>query len=75
MVERMKHPRINVDPNVMFGKPVIRGTRIPVDLVLQRLRFHGTFVGVLEEYPDLTSDDLKAAVHYATAHLPGQLAA
>ena len=57
-------PRIVVDQTVRFGKPVIEGTRVPVDLVLGKLAGGMTMEVVAEEY-DLTREDILAALAYA----------
>ena len=49
----------------MIGKPVIRGTRIPVELILRKLSEGATEKELLEAYPRLTSDDIRAAIGYA----------
>ena len=56
--------RISVDPNVCFGKPCIRGTRIWVSLILDFLANKMTIEEILEEYPQLTADDIYAAIAY-----------
>ena len=56
--------RISIDPNVCFGKPCIRGTRIWVSLILDFLANGMTTEEVLEEYPQLTIEDLRAAIAY-----------
>ncbi|RJP77092.1 MAG: DUF433 domain-containing protein [Candidatus Zixiibacteriota bacterium] len=56
--------RISVDPNICFGKPCIRGTRIWVSLVLDFLADGMTFQEVLDEYPQLTEEDIRAAIAY-----------
>ncbi len=57
--------RIVIDPKIMAGKPVIKGTRITVDLVL-RLLAQGQMVNdILENYPHLKKDDILAAIEYA----------
>jgi len=53
--------RIEINPNVMCGKPVIRGTRIPVELVLRKLAAGILPEGILTDYPHLTLDDVRAA--------------
>jgi uncharacterized protein (DUF433 family) len=55
------HPRIVSDPGVMFGKPVIRGTRIPVETILRRLGAGDDVDQVLADYPRLTIEDVRAA--------------
>ncbi len=57
--------RIEVNPNVMMGKPVIRGTRIPVELVLRKLADGATEADLLDAYPRLTPEDIRAALAYA----------
>jgi uncharacterized protein (DUF433 family) len=59
------HERIEVNPKVMLGKPVIRGTRIPVELLLRKMGEGYTEDELLEAYPRLTPEDLRAAVAYA----------
>jgi uncharacterized protein (DUF433 family) len=56
--------RISVDPNVCFGKPCIRGTRIWVSLILDFLANGMTMDEVLKEYPQLTKEDIQAAIAY-----------
>ncbi len=57
--------RIEIDPNVMMGKPVIRGTRIAVELILRKLSEGATQDDLLDAYPRLTADDIQAAIRYA----------
>lgn len=59
-----EHPRISVDPRVMVGKPCIKGTRIPVDLVLRHVAHRG-IPEVLAGYPGLTEEDVRAAIAFA----------
>jgi uncharacterized protein (DUF433 family) len=54
--------RIEVDPKVMMGKPVIRGTRIPVELLLRKLEAGTSEADLLDAYPRLTRDDIHAAL-------------
>jgi uncharacterized protein (DUF433 family) len=56
--------RITIDPNVCFGKPTIRGTRIWVSLILDFLANGMTIDEVLVEYPQLTHEDILAAIAY-----------
>jgi len=56
--------RISVDPNICFGKPCIRGTRIWVSLILDFLANGMSKDEILKEYPQLTEDDIKAAIAY-----------
>jgi uncharacterized protein (DUF433 family) len=57
--------RIEVNPRVMLGKPVIRGTRIPVELILRKLSEGGTEADLLDAYPRITRADIHAAMRYA----------
>ena len=56
---------IELNPRVMLGKPVIRGTRIPVELILRKLSQGGTKAALLDAYPQLTREDIHAAMRYA----------
>ena len=57
--------RIVIDPKVMVGKPVIKGTRIPVELIVKLVANGATEEDILRDYPHLTKDDIKAALLYA----------
>ena len=57
--------RIEVDPKVMIGKPVIRGTRITVELILRKLSEGASQSDLLDAYPRLTRADIQAAIRYA----------
>jgi len=57
--------RIEVNPAVMLGKPVIRGTRIPVELIVRKLGEGATEGDLLDAYPRLTREDIQAALVYA----------
>ncbi len=61
--------RIEVNSKVMLGKPVIRGTRIPVELILRKLGEGAAEQDLLDAYPNLKSDDIRAAMTYAAAAL------
>lgn len=56
--------RISIDPNVCFGKPCIKGTRIWVSLILDFLASGMTVDDLLAEYPQLTTDDIRASIAY-----------
>ena len=57
--------RIEIDPDVMLGKPVIRGTRIPIELILRKLSDGASDADLLDAYPRLTREDIQAAMRYA----------
>jgi uncharacterized protein (DUF433 family) len=61
------YQRIVLDPRVMAGKPVIRGTRIPVDLIVRLVGQGMTWAEILDEYPRLQPEDIQAALLYAAA--------
>lgn len=56
--------RISIDPQVCFGKPCIRGTRIWVSLILDLMASGATMDEILAEYPQLTATDVRAAIAY-----------
>ncbi len=58
--------RITVDPQIMVGKPVIKGTRITVQLIVRLLANGETEAEILDDYPDLKNEDIKAALLYAS---------
>jgi uncharacterized protein (DUF433 family) len=58
--------RIVVDPAIMAGKPVIKGTRIPVDLILKLMAEDNPLNSILEDYPHLQREDILAALMYGS---------
>lgn len=69
MVNEMSHSLISADPNVMMGKPVIAGTRITVELILEKLGSGETIDQLLESHPRLTKDAVLAAIDFAAKAL------
>ena len=63
----MTTDRIEINPAVMMGKPVVRGTRITVELILRKLADGATENELLEDYAHLTTEDIRAAVAYGGA--------
>ena len=61
----MQTNRIEINPEVMLGKPVVAGTRIPVELVLRKLGEGATTADLLSAYPKLTERDILACFVYA----------
>ncbi|MCC6126756.1 MAG: DUF433 domain-containing protein [Pirellulales bacterium] len=57
--------RIEIDPRRCGGTPVIRGTRIPVAVILDQLAMHESWESILQGYPELKEDDIRAALLYA----------
>jgi uncharacterized protein (DUF433 family) len=56
---------ITIDPKIMAGKPVIKGTRIPVDLIIKKLAQKMDIDEILKDYPRLTKESIQAALWYA----------
>lgn len=57
--------RISVDPKVCHGKPCIKGTRIPVHIIVDMLAAGESYDGIMEGYPHITEEDIKACLNYA----------
>jgi uncharacterized protein (DUF433 family) len=64
--------RIMTDPAIMVGKPVVRGTRIPVATVLRALSHNPDLTELFADYPRLTLDDVRACLAYAEALVAGE---
>ena len=54
-----------LDPSVMIGKPVIKGTRMPIDLIVEKIAIGETMFQLLDDYPFLNEDDVRAALLYS----------
>jgi uncharacterized protein (DUF433 family) len=65
----MKKDRIELNPKVCNGKPVIKGTRIPVSVILEQIAEGISWDKLLTNYPELEKEDIKAAIHYAMSSL------
>ena len=65
----MAAPLIQSDPSIMMGKPVVAGTRIPVELILERLAAGETVDQLLEAHPRLTKEGIQAALGFAAQAL------
>ena len=65
MTEEKLLTRIVVDPKILVGKPIIKGTRIPVELILKKLGQNIDVTEILQDFPRLTTEDIKAAIMYA----------
>jgi uncharacterized protein (DUF433 family) len=61
--------RITVNPNVMVGKPVIKGTRLTVEFILNLLAHGATVTDIIDEYKGLTQEDIQACILFATKSL------
>ena len=64
--------RIEVNPKVLMGKPVIKGTRISVELILEKLAAGETENDILLAHPHITREDIKAALAFAALSLKGE---
>lgn len=64
-MEKKLLKRIEINPKIMFGKPVIKGTRLTVEIILEKLAYGETEDEIRKEYPFLRKDDIKAALLYA----------
>ena len=60
---------ITLDPNILVGKPVVKGTRLAVEFIIDLLAQGWSDEDILRNYPGLTSEDIKACLHYASAVL------
>ena len=63
---------IESNPKIMFGKPVIKGTRIPVDIVLEKMAHGNTFDDILEDYPQITVQSIYACLLYASLQIKNE---
>ena len=64
---------IESNPNILYGKPVIKGTRIPVELLLEKMSNGQKFQEIIQNYPDLKEDDLFACMAYAASLLRNEI--
>jgi uncharacterized protein (DUF433 family) len=69
---RLYEERIVADPRILAGKPVVKGTRIAVNLVLEELAHNLDINELLAAHPDLTRDDVQACLAYAQAIVTGE---
>ena len=69
MTDRQLLERITLDPRIMVGKPVIRGTRLTVEYILNLLAHGATVAEILEEYDRLTQEDIQACLLFASRSL------
>lgn len=58
--------RLKIDPNVCHGKPVVRGTRVLVSTILGALGAGDSVASILEDYPNITKEDIDAALEFAS---------
>ncbi len=60
------NPRLSIDPNICHGKPVVRGTRVMVSSILGALGAGDSIEDVLSDYPNITREDVEAALEFAS---------
>lgn len=65
----MKHMRIDIDPEIMLGKPVIKGTRITVELILRKIADGQSVEQIIKSHPNLVPDDIYAATAFAADYI------
>jgi len=65
----MKSLRIEISPKILLGKRVIRGTRLPVGIVVEKMAYGATIEDLKKDYPFLQEDDIRAALLYAANRL------
>lgn len=61
--------RIETNPEIMLGKPVIKGTRLTVEIIVEKIAYGRTHSDILREYPFIIEDDIRAALLYAAKSL------
>ena len=69
MTDQQLLERININPNVMVGKPVVKGTRLTVEYILNLLAHGATEAEILDEYDGVTHEDIQACLLFATRSL------
>lgn len=69
MTEKALLRRIVINPKIMLGKPVIRGTRLTVQMIVEKVAYGATFDDIKKDYPFITADDVRAALLYAAKSL------
>ena len=72
MTERALLRRIAVDPKIMLGKPVIKGTRLPVEIIVEKVAYGASIDELRKDYPFLKEDDVRAALLYAAKRIANE---
>ncbi|MDR9415719.1 MAG: DUF433 domain-containing protein [Gracilimonas sp.] len=67
-----KYDRIEVNPEIMFGKPVIKGTRVTVEQILRKVGAGMSKEQIFKDHPRITSEDIRAAQEFAADYLAGE---
>ena len=68
----MTHERVEIHPDILFGKPVIKGTPITVELILRKLAGGMTVEEILTDHPHLLAEDVYAATDFAASYLANE---
>ncbi|NUO03254.1 MAG: DUF433 domain-containing protein [Saprospiraceae bacterium] len=69
----MEHPLIERNPHIMLGKPVIKGTRITIELLMRKLGDGFTIQDILDMYPNLTIEQIQAAFTYSADKIANEI--
>jgi uncharacterized protein (DUF433 family) len=72
MTEKGLLKRIVIDPKIMLGKPVIKGTRLPVEIIVEKMAYGETIEGIEREYPFLKEEDIRAVLLYAAKRIANE---
>jgi uncharacterized protein (DUF433 family) len=72
MTEKGLLRRIVVDSKIMLGKPVIKGTRLPVEIIVEKVAYGATVDDLRKDYPFLKEDDIRAALLYAAKRIANE---
>ena len=72
MTEKTLLKRIVVDSKIMLGKPVIKGTRLPVEIIVEKIAYGATIDDLRKDYPFLKGDDIRAALLYAAKRIANE---
>ncbi len=72
MTEKTLLKRIVINPKVMLGKPVIKGTRLPVEIIIEKVAYGATTEDLRKDYPFLKEDDIRAALLYAAKRIANE---
>jgi uncharacterized protein (DUF433 family) len=72
MTEKALLKRIVINPKIIFGKPVIKGTRLPVEIIVEKVTYGATTDDLRKDYPFLKEDDIRAALLYAAKRIANE---
>lgn len=70
----MDYDRVWIRPNIMLGKPCIKGTRIPVYILLQHLASGSDYAEIKKQYPGVTDENIRAALAFSAAYMENDIA-